>query len=176
MKKLVLILAAFALLPVAAAADDLSAELGGACQGIASLVTSGSTISYGILTDHPDPNQAVVMGPAGMADLQANFGGTGSAAGTVSANASDVAALNANPGAFTLRVSGPSGTCQGMLVSTASTGGMGLSMLGRLPGLDVVLVADRLPPNAIHQFAPLDLQVDTLNRGYGFGADLVDLV
>ena len=34
---------------------------------------------------------------------------------------------------------------QGMMVDRAPTGGMGLARLNRLPGLDVVLVADRLP-------------------------------
>ena len=40
---------------------------------------------------------------------------------------------------------------QGMLVSGAKTGGMGLAMMGRLPGVDLVLVADRLPDLTAHQ-------------------------
>ncbi len=122
MKKLVVILAAFALLPATAVADDLSAELSGACQGLVSLVTSGSTISYGILSDHPNPTQAVVAGGGTTINLQANFSGTGSAAGTVSADSSAIAALNANPGSFTVTVSSPN--CSGQVFTNGgSTGG-----------------------------------------------------
>jgi CheY-like chemotaxis protein len=40
---------------------------------------------------------------------------------------------------------------QGIMVDRAATGGMGLARLNRLPGLDVVLVADRLPDLTAHQ-------------------------
>lgn len=40
---------------------------------------------------------------------------------------------------------------QGMMVDRAPSGGMGLARLNRLPGLDVVLVADRLPDLTTHQ-------------------------
>ena len=121
MKKLVLLLAVLALVPAVASADDLSANLSGACQGFASLVTSGSTISYGIISNHPDPNQAVISGGGVNINLQANFAG-GSAAGTVSASTADIAAINQNAGGFNLQVSGPSGQCQGALANNGSSG------------------------------------------------------
>lgn len=127
MKKLVLILAAFALLPATAAADDLSAELSGPCQGLVSLVTSGSTISYGILSNHPSPTQATVTGGGVNINLQANFGGTGSATGTVSASGADIAALNANPGNFTVTVASPN--CTGQLVTNGGSTGGGNSVI-----------------------------------------------
>ncbi len=122
MRKLVLILAAFALVPTMAAADDLSANLSGSCQGFASLVTSGSTISYGIVTDHPNPNSAVVASGGSMVNLSASFDG-GSSAGTVTAASGIIAAMNANPGSFTLTVTGPAGACDGSLVNNGETTG-----------------------------------------------------
>jgi hypothetical protein len=123
MRKLVVILAASVLVPAMAAADDLSANLSGACQGFASLVTSGSTITYGIVTDHPSPNAATITGGGGTVNLLPGFGGTGSASGTVSAPSGTITMMNANPGGFTLSVSGTGGTCSGPLVDNGATMG-----------------------------------------------------
>jgi Calx-beta domain len=120
MRKLVLILAAFALVPTMAAADDLSANLSGGCQGFASLVTSGSTITYGIITDNANAATAMLSGGASV-NLQATFT-NGSAAGSVAATAQAIAAMNNNPGSVTLTVSG-GGSCSGTLVNNGATAG-----------------------------------------------------
>lgn len=120
MRRLVLILAAFAFVPTMAAADDLSANLSGGCQGFASLVTSGSTITYGIVTDS-SASTAMLSGAASV-NLQAAFNG-GSAAGQVAASSAAVTAMNNNPGGVTLTISGGGSTCSGTLVDNGDTAG-----------------------------------------------------
>jgi len=126
MKKLIVILAAIALLPAAAMADDLSANLAGGGQGFASLQTSGSTVTYGIVVGGVgNPTSAeILQGGSVFLNLQANFM-NGSAFGTVSTSAANVAALNDNTNSFTLRVNGSGGSAQGPLVNNGAGGGGG---------------------------------------------------
>jgi len=123
MRKLAVILAALALSPAVATANDLSANLTGAGQGFASLQASGTTISYGIVTNGiGTPTRAVILqGAAEFIDLQATFS-AGSAFGTVATSAANIAALNADTSSYTLRVEG-SGNVQGDLVNNGATSG-----------------------------------------------------
>jgi hypothetical protein len=125
-KNLILLgaLVALILLPAGAAwADDFSATLsGGGGQGIASIVTGDGQVSYGILTNGigTPTSAAILQGGSVFVDLAASFSG-GSAAGTVN-TAANLSAIEANPGAFSVRVQGPGGTIQGPLAGTGGEG------------------------------------------------------
>lgn len=119
MKKTLLALCAFTLLFAGAAvADEFSATLTGNGQGLASIVTGDGQVTYGILTQGiGTPTSAqILQGGSVFVNLDADFTG-GSAAGTVNTGA-NLAALEANPGGFSVRVQGPGGTVQGPLAKT----------------------------------------------------------
>ena len=125
MKRILILLAALALAPAVASADDLSATLSGNGQGFASIVTGNGSVGYTIVTSGiGTPNQAVILvGNSVVVDLAANFS-NGVASGTTNTNA-DLAALSASPGNFTLRVSGPGGTVSGALANAGPSDGGG---------------------------------------------------
>lgn len=116
-------LALWLVLVAPAMADDLSANLGGPGQGFASLVTGNGEIGYGIVVGGiGTPTSAVILqGNSVFVDLNASFT-DGFTAGTVQ-TAADLAALNANPNAFTLRVQGPGGNASGQIRFAAEGGG-----------------------------------------------------
>ena len=128
MRKLVTILAVLALVPAMAMADDLSANLsGGGGQGFASIQTSGSSVSFGIIVNgnFNPTNAAILQGGNVFLNLTSNFT-NGTAVGTVSATSEQVNSLNNNTGNFTLRVQG-NGNATGTLVNNGAgdTGGAG---------------------------------------------------
>ena len=115
---------ALVLLPAGAAwADDFSATLTGPGQGLASIVTGDGTVQYAILTQGigTPTSAAILQGNNLFVNLPGSFSG-GSAAGTVATQA-DLAALEANPGNFSVRVQGPGGTLQGPLAKTGEGDG-----------------------------------------------------
>ncbi len=118
-----LVLALFLLPAGAAWADDFSATLTGPGQGLASIVTGDGTVQYAILTQGigTPTSAAILQGNNVFVNLPASFSG-GSAAGTTATQA-DLAALEANPGNFSVRVQGPGGTLQGPLALTSEGDG-----------------------------------------------------
>jgi hypothetical protein len=120
-----LVLALFLLPAGAAWADDFSATLTGSGQGLASIVTGDGTVQYAILTNGiGTPTSAqILQGNNVFVNLPASFSG-GSAAGTVNTQA-NLAALESNPGSFSVRVQGPGGTLQGPLAAAGNGGGGG---------------------------------------------------
>ena len=141
MRKLVTILAALALLPAAAMADDLSANLsGGGGQGFASLQTSGSSISFGIVVGgigNPTGAQ-ILQGNNVFINLNASFS-DGVATGTANASAENINALNANTGNFSLRVQGSGGSTQGGLNNNGMGDNPGNAVLEFASGTFTVL-------------------------------------
>lgn len=140
MRKLVTILAVLALFPAMAVADDLSANFTSGGQGFASLQTSGTTISYGIIVGgigNPTGAQ-ILQGGNVFVDLNANFS-NGSANGTATTSSANIAALNANTGNYTLRVQGSGGTATGTLVNNGGTTSGGAGELGFSAGTYTVL-------------------------------------
>lgn len=115
-KRYLALVAALLLVPMAAAADDFSAELsgGGGAQGFASVRTGGGQITYAIVTNG-------IGNVTGASVAGVNLGassGNGSAAGSV---ASGVTALN---GAV-LTVNGSTGSVSGPLSIVGEGGGGG---------------------------------------------------
>ncbi len=169
MRKLVTILAALALLPAVAMADDLSANLsGGGGQGFASLQTSGSSIAFGILVGgigNPTGAQ-ILQGNNVFINLNATFS-DGVATGTATTSAENINALNANTGNFSLRVQGSGGSTQGALsnnggtttggngtlefasgsFSVLETGGTATITVNRVGGIDGVVSVDYATAN-----------------------------
>ncbi|HEX2164143.1 MAG TPA: Calx-beta domain-containing protein [Thermoanaerobaculia bacterium] len=127
-KRLFLSAAVLLLLPLAASADDFSAQLAGTggAQGFASLRTGGGQITYSIVTNGiGDVTGASVAGVA----LGASSA-TGSAAGSVVSGVTDLAGA-------TLTVDGSSGSVSGPVVLAGESGGPG-------PGAGTVQLAAAL--------------------------------
>ena len=123
MKKAIVLLAALLIVPAMATAGNFSANLdGGGDQGFASIVTSGNQVTYSILTNGlGTPTEAVILqGNTVFLDFQANFA-NGSASGSVMA--ANAGSIDTNPGAFSLRVSGPDGEIEGDLEDAGAGGG-----------------------------------------------------
>lgn len=141
MRKFVTILAALALIPALAMADDLSANLSGQ-GGFASLQTTGASIDYGIIVAggiNPTGAQ-ILQGGNVFIDLGANFTG-GSAQGSATTSSTNITALNGSTGNFTLRVVGTGGTITGQLVNNGGTTSGGAGALefssGTYQGLEI---------------------------------------
>ncbi|KPK63342.1 MAG: hypothetical protein AMS21_06745 [Gemmatimonas sp. SG8_38_2] len=115
MKRIIAIVALL-LLPMAAGAQTFNVNLdGGAGTGFATIIIDGSDINYTIISSglDPAPNDAELTDGSDTVDLAADFGGTGTASGTVNSSfASDIAA---NPSAWTLNVSNGTDTLSGVL-------------------------------------------------------------
>lgn len=127
MKKFLCLVAALLLVPTIAAADDFSAALsgGGGAQGIASIVTGGGSVSYTVVTAGIGnvTGAEIRQGGGTFVNLNASSS-TGSAAGTVNTGA-DLSALEANPGNFSVRVTGTGGSVEGPLQFAGESGGGG---------------------------------------------------
>ena len=129
MKRLTLIctLAALLLVPMGAAADDLSARLSRG--GFASLQidSDAGTVEYQIMTDDLGNLRSAAIRRGGNTVVDLNINGNfGSATGSVNSNA-DLADIEANPGRYSIRVTGQDGNSEGTLQSAgeSSTGGGG---------------------------------------------------
>jgi len=124
MKRLVGLAAALLLVPAVAAADDFFVQLSGAggAQGFASVRTGSGTVTYGIVTNGIGSitGAQIRQGNSTYVDLNASSAG-GSAAGSASTG-SNLAAVSANPGNFTLQVNGSSGSVSGPLELVAQDG------------------------------------------------------
>ena len=109
---------ALLLLPMAVGAQTFNVNLdGGAGTGFATIIIDGSDIDYTIITSglDPAPSSAELTDGSDTVDLVANFGGTGTATGTVTSGlASDIAG---NPSAWTLNVSNGTDTLSGIVAS-----------------------------------------------------------
>ena len=114
---------ALLLLPMAVGAQTFNVNLdGGAGTGFATIIIDGSDINYTIITSglDPAPNAAEFTDGSDTVDLGANFGGTGTATGSVSSSsASDMAA---NPSAWTLEVTNGTDSLTGVLEGGAPSG------------------------------------------------------
>ena len=130
-------LVATALLPAAASAQNLTADLAGGFSGGASadatgyavLAIDGTTITSTILTQGlANPTGAQIQRVSDgtlVTDLGVSFSGA-LGTGTVSANAGDVSAVLGNPGAYRVQVesqSFPSGAIRGTLQGVTAGGG-----------------------------------------------------
>ncbi len=106
-----------------ALADDLSANLAGGGQGVASIRTlNASNLDFSLFANVGNVTSAeILQGGSVFLSLGGGFGSS-FAAGSASGN---VAAIDANPGAFSVRVLGTGGTVTGGLVFAAESGGGG---------------------------------------------------
>lgn len=117
MTKRFVILSALLLLAAAPGfADQLSADLDGDGEGFASIVTGQGTTTYNIVTSGiGTPNQATLVSfGVVVVNLGASFS-NGSASGMAAVAQGTINDINANPGAFTVRVTGGGGMVEGTL-------------------------------------------------------------
>ena len=115
MKRIIAIVALL-LLPMAVGAQTFNVNLdGGAGTGFATIIISGSDINYTIISSglDPAPDAAELTDGSDTVDLGADFGGTGTASGTV--NSASAADMVANPSMWTLNVSNGTDTLSGVL-------------------------------------------------------------
>ena len=114
--------AALLLLPVAVGAQTYNVNLDGDTgTGFATIIIQGSDINYTIITSglDPAPSSAEITDGSDTVDLEANFGGIGTASGSVSSGfAGDIAA---NPSLWTLNVSNGTDTLSGILGTGGGT-------------------------------------------------------
>lgn len=120
-KRILCLVAALLLVPAIAAADDLSATLtGGGGAGLASIVTGSGTVSYAIFTNGIGTITGAEIRQGNSTFVNLNpAGGSASAAGSVATGA-NLATLNANPGNFSVRVTGTGGTISGPLANAGA--------------------------------------------------------
>jgi hypothetical protein len=116
--KRIIVSVALLLLPMAVGAQTFNVNLdGGAGTGFATIIIDGSDINYTIISSglDPAPDSGELTDGSDSVDLAADFGGTGTAAGTVNSGlASNIAG---NPSAWTLNVSNGTDTLSGTLAS-----------------------------------------------------------
>lgn len=129
MRNIAAILAALVLIPGAAMADELSANLDERQgEGLASLVTGSGTITYGLFVGGiGTPQKAeIVSAGAVILDLQATFS-FGTTSGTRQASGQVISDLNNDTGDFAVRITGSGGIAEGTLVHLGGGGGGGPS-------------------------------------------------
>ena len=107
-----IVCSALVLLPMAAGAQTFNVNLEGAAgTGFATIIIQSDDSNYPIITSGINPSSAELTDGSGTVDLQADFGGTGTATGSVTSGfASDIAA---NPSLWTLNVGNGTDTLSG---------------------------------------------------------------